>query len=127
MDASLGTWLYLVIIWAEENPEFFKFLKRWYEDYELRQGKPGITFIDEGDFLYVRKSFLSQEEEHILEDELRRIYLFSIRRAKSLREFCIGFHHLNCNHIKDQLEYLCEEGLMFKYHDRYFSLAVPLR
>lgn len=106
-----------------------EFADRWKRRYHANLGRPGIVYLDGGDFLSIsiRSGGLGNDTCINVADEYREIYLACGDHALTLREICELLPKIPKNVISNILEELDSLKILFSSEGKHFSLGLRER
>ncbi|HEV2706693.1 MAG TPA: RiPP maturation radical SAM C-methyltransferase [Pyrinomonadaceae bacterium] len=106
-----------------------EFIEQWKARYHGNLGRPGIVYLDGGDFLTisVRGGGQGNDACVTIADEYRDVYLACTGWAKRMKDLVESDLPLTSTQIKRILGELEEAGVLFSDGGKYLALAIPER
>jgi len=114
-------------LWQPVKQKVRDWAKTYTELHNGSESTPILSFRDGRDFLIIKQKQLKAEPmTHRLVDTSREIYLYCLHH-RSLQRIIHQFPNFGEEKVRPFLKLMVEKKLMFEEHDRYLSLAVPIR
>jgi ribosomal peptide maturation radical SAM protein 1 len=108
---------------------FLAAVARWKRQYHNNLGRPGLVYVDGGDFLNVtiRAGGNGNDVVMQLPEQYRAVYLACLRASRTLPEIAAAVPGVPTRRIEQMLAELDELKILFADHGRYLALAVRER
>lgn len=105
---------------------FLAAVDRWKRRYHSNLGRPGLVYVDGGEFLNVTIRSGGDGNDAVIQlpDEYRDVYLSCIDSSRTLREITAALPKIPQNEIEEILDELYELRVLYADQERYFALAV---
>jgi hypothetical protein len=108
---------------------FLAAVGRWKKQYHANLGRPGLVYVDGGDFLNVtiRAGGNGNDVVMQLPDEYRSVYLACMSASRTLPEVCAALPAVPERRVDRMLAELDELKILFRHQGRHLALAVRER